>query len=74
MFDGKNSWGVKMTPSKAKQSVEVFGIIWTIASAGVGIIIIGLGKLISYLGSEKREKSLCEKYYKRDLKKVRSVE
>ncbi len=68
------SWGVKMTPTKAKQSVEVFGVIWTIASAGVSIIIIGLGKLISYLGSEKREKRLCEKYYKRDLKKVRSVE
>lgn len=65
------SWELRITPDKAKQSVEVFGLLWTIVSAAVGIIVIGLGKLISYLGSEKREKKLCEKYYRKDLKKVR---
>ena len=65
------TWERNVTPEKAKSSVELFGLLWTIASAGVGIILMGIGKLISYLGSEKRENKLSELYYKADLQKVR---
>ena len=59
-------------PEKIKTSTEALGLAWTVLSAGVGLVFVGIGKIIEYLGSREREQRLSEKYYSQDLEKIKS--
>ena len=59
------SWLLSILPVKL-QSVEVFMAVWTFVSAGAALIFAAFNKLIAFLGSEKRESTLYEWFYKQN--------
>ena len=59
------SWLLSILPAKL-QSVEVFMAVWTFVSAGAALIFAAFNKLIAFLGSEKRESTLYERFYKQN--------
>lgn len=63
---------LSILPAKIKTSTEAVDLAWAILSAGVGLVFVGMGKIIERLGSQEREKRLSDKYYAQDLEKVRS--
>lgn len=65
------SFGVNIIPEKMREKAEVFFGVWTILCAGVGFIVLGIGKLFANLGSEERQRKLCDQYYKHDIQELR---
>ena len=59
------SWLLSFLPIKL-QSVEVFMAVWTFISAGAALIFGALNKLVNFLGSENRESTLYERFYKQN--------
>ena len=59
-----HEWMNNILPDKITQN---FMSIWAIFTLCIGLISLGVQELIAFLGSEKREKKLYEKYYKENL-------
>lgn len=57
-------WMNNILPDKITQN---FMSVWTIFTVCIGLVSLGGQKLFTFLGSEKREKNLYEKYYKENL-------
>ena len=57
-------WMNSILPDKIIQN---FMSVWAIFTVSIGLVSLGVKKLIAFLGSEKREKKLYEKYYKENL-------
>ena len=57
------TWSIDVLPEKAKAHAE---FIWGIITIAIGLVSGGIGKLITYLGSEDREKKLYARFYKQN--------
>lgn len=55
------TWSIDVLPEKAKAHAE---FIWGIITIAIGLVSGGVGKLITCLGSEDREKKLYARFYK----------
>lgn len=56
-------WIMNFLPIKVKNS---FGTVWTFISLAIGLLSLGIQKLISFLGSEARERKLYKKLYQKN--------
>ncbi len=54
------AWATSIIPGKVKLSIEW---VWTIISAGIALISMGVGGWLSYMSSDSREKKLYKKHY-----------
>lgn len=57
-------WMNNILPAKITQN---FMSVWTIFTAFISLVSLGVQKLIAHLGSEKREEKLYKKYYNDNL-------
>ena len=59
-------WLVRILPAKILESIDIFMLAWTLGVAGIGLIFRGIDKVVEYLGSEKRETALYERFYRKN--------
>lgn len=59
------AWLLSILPAKL-HSVEAFMAFWTFASLGIALIFAAFNKVIEFLGSEKREADLYDRFYEKN--------
>jgi len=65
------AWIYMSIPESIRSWERILGI-WTLSSVGIGLLFTGLGKLITYLGSEKRKQKLYNRYYRRNKNELQN--
>ena len=69
-FPQTYAWMNNILPDKIERA---FMGVWGIFTVCCGLISVGVRKLFAFLGSEKREEKLFDKYYKKTLSDLQSM-